>query len=548
MDIEKKRYSMRGKKLVLLLLFIVGIFSMSILFMSAQSTENTVCCERTISGAWCQNTGESQCDSGINDETGQQFRKSATSCESTSFCKQGCCVDSDEGLCMENTPQIVCQESGGVWSDDSQCNIAQCNLGCCVLGDQASFVTLTRCKKLSAQFGLETDFRRDVLNENSCIAIAQSQDKGACVTDEVEGGRSCVFTTRGACNSAVGGEGSFKGFFLNKLCSADELATDCGPTTETTCLEGKEEVYFKDSCGNPANIYDARRIYNLDPSYWQEIVSKESSCGADSDGGNAESRECGNCQYFKGSICGRGDATIGNLACRDLHCYDTENGRDYKNGESWCVYQANVGGGADPVGSRHFRHVCIDGEETIEPCADFRNDYCIEEAISSSAGDFIEAACRPNRYDSCAQQENKEDCENTDKRDCYYMAGAKISGVSASVFFTSITGGVCVPNVPPGLEFWKEGESQSMCNIGTTECVVKYEKRIIGGRKCVENCECLQNSWALTLNNVCSSLSDCGASVNVAGRFSEGGFEWKVNGAKRVVQGLLGQAVAKGGV
>jgi hypothetical protein len=34
------------------------------------------------------------------------------------------------------------------------------------------------------------------------------------------------------------------------------------------CIDGKDEVYFKDSCGNPANIYDAnmdilQTVYNL---------------------------------------------------------------------------------------------------------------------------------------------------------------------------------------------------------------------------------------------------------------------------------------------
>src|SRR3990167_7856396 len=128
-------------------------------FIFAQQSSSNVCCEKTMSGAWCQNTQEGQCD--------PAFRKTPTSCEATSFCKPGCCIDSQEGLCMENTPQKVCESSSGTWVDDEECNVPQCNLGCCILGDQASFVTLTRCKKLSSFYGLTTNFRKDINSEDS---------------------------------------------------------------------------------------------------------------------------------------------------------------------------------------------------------------------------------------------------------------------------------------------------------------------------------------------------------------------------------------------
>ena len=100
-----------------------------------------VCCEKTNSGAWCQNTQQENCD--------VSARITPTSCGATSFCKPGCCFDSEEGLCMENTPQKVCNNINGSWADEAQCNIPQCNLGCCSIVDQASFVTLTRCKRVA---------------------------------------------------------------------------------------------------------------------------------------------------------------------------------------------------------------------------------------------------------------------------------------------------------------------------------------------------------------------------------------------------------------
>jgi len=535
------------------------------------------CCEKTNNGAWCQNTLEENCDTSVNSLTNQPYRKTATSCQSTSFCKQGCCVDSDEGLCMENTPQIVCDESSGTWNSDKECNIPQCNSGCCILGDQASFVTLTRCKKLSGFFGLETNFQLNIKNEATCILTAHLQDKGACVF-ELENQRTCRFTTRKECSNLHGPNvTSGVEFHKDFLCSADELATNCGPTTETMCIEGKDEVYFKDSCGNQANIYDSNKIYSKSASYWQKIIPKEESCKANSNNGNAGSESCGNCNYFKGSICSKGNANYGENICTDLNCYDTKNGNNYNNGESWCVYQANVGLGRDVVGSRHFRHVCINGEEIIEPCADFRTEVCIEEKIETSEGDFKEAACRVNRWRDCIDQDEKEDCLNTDKRDCYWLKGMGISGTlgeaiasssqeatSSQTFSGGSTGGfsggatgrviaqettgvvtegkgICLPEVPPGLKFWEGSNANSICNLGSSTCTVKYEKGAVTGfdDKPIENKECLEPSWTAKMNNVCTSLGDCGAYLNIANEFTYQGAEWKVGGEKRILTGLL---------
>ncbi len=173
----------------ILTLMIGMILLMSIIPIIAQDTDVNVCCEKTKSGAWCQNTVEDNCNSA--------FRKTPTSCSATSFCNPGCCFDSQEGLCMENTPEITCNAAEGTWVNDEECNIPQCELACCVLGTQASFVTLTRCKQLSSFYGLETNFRKDVGDEISCISLASSQDKGACVFDS-EYETTCQFTTRAA--------------------------------------------------------------------------------------------------------------------------------------------------------------------------------------------------------------------------------------------------------------------------------------------------------------------------------------------------------------
>jgi len=377
--------------------------------------------------------------------------------------------------------------------------------------------------------------------------------------------------TREECDKvqSTGTNASKGDFFKDFLCSADELGTNCGPTSDTICANGKDEVYFKDTCGNPANIYDSNKIYSKDPSYWQKIVPKASSCGFGADKGNANSKSCGNCEYFKGSICGKGSANLGNNICKDLNCYNTDNGKNFKNGESWCVDQANVGKGADPVGSRYFRHICINGEETTEACADYRNEYCFQNDIKTDEGTFTEAACRINRWQDCVAQDNKDDCLNTDKRDCYWQDG--VTAVQASAASTTTGGGVgsnsqqtqtnsgasiagfklgggaCLPTVPPGLKFWDNGDASNICSIGNSFCEVTYEKGLLSGKKCTKNCECLNNNWPANINNACNALGDCGAYVNIAGKFTTGGAEWKVNGNKRIIQGILSAIKAKAG-
>ncbi|MDD5192878.1 MAG: hypothetical protein PHH54_02920 [Candidatus Nanoarchaeia archaeon] len=579
---------MENKKFGIIILVLAVLVLSIIPFASAEASPwpaYNVCCEKTKNGAWCQNTLEENCDTSFDVLSNRTLRVTTTSCEATSFCKPGCCYDSQEGLCMENTPQKICNDGNGTWTDNAECNIPQCSLGCCVTGNQASFVTLTRCKMLSGLYGLETDFRKDIADEVTCISVASLGDEGACVY-EVDYRRTCKFTTRSECSKTKSGgnETSQAEFFKDYLCSAEELAANCGPSTKTACIEGKQEVYFIDTCGNPANIYDSSRIN--DKSYWQKKIDKNSSCEYNEQKGNAGSKSCGNCDYFMGSICSKGSASYGDYICKDLNCYDTKNGKDYKNGESWCVYDSAslLGKGKDPVGSRHYRHVCIMGEETIEPCADYRGEQCIQDDIKTDSATFTEAACRANRWVDCMNQKERKNCENIDKRDCYWLEGAQFTGLTAQTTAAATTpafsgggtggfsggtttppltgnaifgsddkketekssgvqlgGGACLPNIPPGLKFWSGGESQGVCSLGNSKCVVTYEKGLIGSEKCIKNCECLEQSYAQMMNRICISIGDCGAYVNIANKFTSGGADWKIKGSKKTItQGILG--------
>ncbi|MFA5019543.1 MAG: hypothetical protein WC533_00410 [Candidatus Pacearchaeota archaeon] len=527
--------------------FKLAVFTLSlylILVLTMQMTsavEVSYCCEKTLSGAYCQNSPLEQCDA--------KFQKTPTSCEATSFCKRGCCYDSDEGVCMENVPREACVSSGGEWDEGADCKATpKCELGCCVLGQQAAYVPLVRCKKLSGYYGLITDFRKNVADELSCIALASSQDVGACVF-ESDYQTTCKFTTRAECNSeSVKGTTNTSSivFHKNYLCTAQELNTICEKTKETVCIEGKDEVYFIDTCGNPANIYDASKINDV--AYWAKVVPKDESCGGGSNSANAESKSCGNCNYLEGSICksaGSRKPTYGSFICSDLNCYDTYNGKDYKNGESWCVYDSGKED-SDAPGSRHFRHICFLSEEIVEPCDDYRKEVCVQDTIGEKE-DFAQAGCVANRWEDCIMQNSSRDCRNTDKRDCKWVP-ILIEKITEEDILAQTIGSInegligsmlkleqnveednrnwrCVPDVAPGISFWDEG-SENQCDLASQSCIVKYEKKLWGkgDGTCVENCECLEPLTAFQVNRLCTNYGDCGSDRNYIGKYVDGGF------------------------
>jgi len=499
----------------IILVLVLGIFLAG---LASAVGEISYCCEKTVGGAWCQNSPEEDCN--------QNFQAVPTSCEATSFCKLGCCYDSQEGTCMENTPQVVCNDAGGVWGEGAECEIAQCELGCCLIGEQAAFVTQTRCKRLSALYSLETNFRNDISNEIECIASATSDAMGACVfTLEYE--KTCKMLSQKECKKLESNSGyEDVEFRQDYLCSAEELGTNCGPSQETTCVEGEDEIYFVDTCGNLANIYDSSKIKNKE--YWTKIYLKSESCNPLLN--NANSASCGNCDYYLGSTCKtyeRGEdknrPNYGDNICRDLSCeYD---GEKYEHGESWCETNTEK---LNTPGSEYYRMICYNGEVTIEPCASFRAEVCIE----SSIGDFSAAACRANRWQDCLSQDEKDDCENEDKRDCEWILSGEVDGDGENFY-------ICSPKYAPGFDFWVgDGEAEEICSLASTQCTAKFEQGIISsiGKdswKCVENCHCCVNgededgnkysgctgqNYEKYKDEFCESLGDCGRKLNYLGK------------------------------
>lgn len=505
---------------------ILTFFSILIFFNLADLSavgEATYCCEKTTYGSYCQNEPVEKCSTEINPLTKERYKSVPTSCEGSGYCMYGTCIDLKEGECLENTAQIVCDKEGGYWDERSLAEIPQCSLGCCVMGDQAAFVTQTRCKQLSSQYGLETNFRKDVSDEVQCIASTTSNVKGACVYEK-DLVKTCRVITQKECKVLEDSEENVE-FHQGYLCSAEELETICGRSEKTTCVDGKDEVYFVDTCGNIANIYDANKVDN--PEYWTKIKGKDESCGYNS--GNAGSSTCGNCDYFYGSLCAPYDRTkdktspkVGENICRDLSC--NYNGVKYDHGETWCSTNSKLN--SDLPGTEYFRMVCYNSEVTVEPCAALRGEICIQ----SETDGFSSAACAINRWQDCIAQTEKIDCENTDKRDCKWIRVGVDSNDDKDPN-DYIMG--CVPLNPPGFDFWNsESEAEEICNVASQDVTIVLKRNTVLGAIGADDWGCAENCWACHPDdwdgcygqnhfsnriNMCSALGDCGKKENYAG-------------------------------
>lgn len=459
------------------------------------------CCIKTKNGAICQDT-----DSAIAKEICNGV-PAPTKCSEVMECKIGCCLDGEQGLCSTKSTKAKCENEKGKWFSDEACLVEECQKGCCVLGKNVEFATEKRCEFLSSANGFQKDFR-DYQTELECLVLKQIQKTGACVIE-----KSCSVKTESECAKVKGK------FYEDKLCSAPSLETKCKKQTSVGCVEGKDEIYWFDSCGNQENIYS----YDREKSWNNgEILGKEKSCGANSS--NIDSKDCGNCNYFLGSKCSEkiGNLKIkdGNFVCKDLNCPATEasGNKERKNGESWCVYDSFIGEGKDTVGSRHWKRMCIDGEIKIEPCADYRGQICVQSEIESNTSNekFTIATCVINRAMECINS-NGKDIKATEKK-CKENSQCQLTEVKVNELFQF---NLCTPKYPGGFDLSEEssrgsGTAKQLCSIASQQCLVMYEKKL-SGWTCILNCECLTKKFAEEMNNLCISVGDCGNYVNFVG-------------------------------
>lgn len=443
-------------------------------------------------------------------------------CDQTGSCVIGTCVDEENGICSAGSPKSFCEDDGGVWYSEKINNVGDCKLGCCTLDNGASKQFLRKIKCIN-----EEGVFNPSVSEAECRIY--TQDMGACVSDE----GNCKFTTEKDCETNLNGD-----FHLGILCSSSGLETNCErPASQgeivTVCHEDK--VYFTDSCGNLANIYDSSRWNN--ENYWN--VVQDPTCT-----GTVGSRNCGNCDISESVCASSSDAginpTYGNNVCKDLKCTD-EKGKIRQNGESWCVYESYVGDGKDVVGSEHRLRWCDKGTIKTNLCENMRGKICAEKVIEGISF----ARCRFNEGWKCYELEpvaydiDEDDYEITNQEEvdayktkCEELSDCRIQSVnlySQAGHATGSGGGpdvfifdVCVPEYPPGLAFWRsEGNAEDVCSVGTLECVTYWRKVLWFDWRCKANCDCLNQKFADQMNDFCTSLGDCGGYTNVEGKYTK---------------------------
>ena len=445
-----------------------------------------------------------------------------TKCRNVADCKPGCCFDSVEGLCTTNSPKQKCESEGGEWDDDINCLISECQKGCCVLGSNVQFVTEQRCAVLSLAQGFEKDFR-DLKTEVECLALSASQFQGACIFHG-----ACGIKTEAECLSNNGH------FYQDYLCSHPDLETECERQSYVSCVEGKDEIYWFDSCGNRENIYSSDKENSWNNG---KILTKEQSCSPNS--ANINSENCGNCNYFLGSRCSEVSSGAkvkhGDFVCKSMKCIDGK-GNVRENGESWCVYDSSIGEvdspfsrgmiASDAVGSRHWKRYCIDGEIKIEPCADYRGAVCAQSVIKEDGKTFSIASCVANEAILCLGYNENQD---TMEKNCNENKHCMIKNINVDTYFKF---DICVPRYPRGFDLRDSSESSDLiCSMANQRCTVIYVKDWKGRWHCKKNCNCETKAFTEQMNDFCVSLGDCGSYVNYIG---EGKDNIKVTGAPMI--------------
>lgn len=622
----------RDVVLGILLISVLLIVFLNSSLVSATSTQ-TVCAIYTKQGTTCQDVLPSD----VNTNPAYPTTSYNTACSSVADCS-GTCVDPTDGLCAASN-KYDCTSSSGNYFSSLPNQVPQCAVGCCLLGDQSSLTTQDNCQNLSSQKGVNLNFDPNVNDQATCSAMAYPEIKGACVY-QTSSTTTCQFTTKKNCDSLTAGT-NIK-FYPDFLCTNQNLGTNCVKTQETTCLDTSDQVFYVDSCGNTANVYDSTKYNTI--NYWNYIAGTNgvANVSGGDNNGNRESPTNGNCNYLNGSTCMEYNAATdtnkpiyGDNICRDLSCktgsfvsvFTTAYGSARTqagipkypvNGESWCgteingriilggtngstlsytlgnyVNNNNAGsivtgvfgsaGGASYLlpstlnldkssalpGTVYTEFICQNGEITTKTY-DARQKVCDQYETTNG---YFSSSIAMNRWQDCYYQNSSKNCLDNSTRDCEWILGYSIEndpstglpyvydsatdqlvprqdtkGALGALQPDSRPGASCVPKYAPGFDISVDGlltssgiitgpSTKPACSLATTICNVTYTRSKAatvvnapwelspdnGNVVCLTQGEDLAQPWTSSISNLCSSLGDCGMSVNYVGTSGSNG-------------------------
>ena len=477
-------------------IYLIVLFSLSLFFVNAEftSAQEVGCCENDGQGSYCLPTTQENCAGGL---------WNPVSCEFTSYCSVGCCIDGLDGSCGDNVPQAACENSQNTaFHDGVSCEtISYCQKGCCELGTSFIFNTEQSCQRLIDEYyptlNIENSWDSGITDEYTCITQSIQDDEGCCVVSDGIF-NSCDWGTRGTCatNGDENNPENSEGFYKDVFCSNTNLeCSSCVAQSYKACDgNSNEDVYWFDSCGNREDLAD-----DCDP-----LGTSGSGTICKEEGGSAscESVDCEDTVDF-----------IDNT-------HDPSMGGHRINGESWCTYDGPSGNFYDRPGSRHYRHICRDGEEVVEECKDFREQICVQGNTEINGDLFSFGSC--SNIDDFPKID-LDKLNETNVNDSFVHPGESDFENEELKLISSTT-------VDKGSKFW-DGENKDECKKGKTSCKVIYQKGWHGGSyKSEVNKECEEEAFIGEAAEYCQMFGDCGADVNVIEEYSGKGLSVKWTG------------------
>ena len=198
-----------------------------------------------------------------------------------------------------------------------------------------------------------------------------------------------------------------------------------------------------------------------------------------------------------------GDATCDGGICKNCDSYNIP------HGGTWCFYDGLVGEGADRVGTRHYQQSCQDGKIYTEECRDYREGLC---TLGSSGN---HALCRTNRWEDCAYQTTKGNCEDTDVRDCYWGDFLNLDhGQGTTYERLKAIKSNCFPQVPPGFRFWDPADQtqiKKVCEMAVE--LTTFRQPVFATIQDIRP----PKSWVNSAAFYCTTMGDCGNKRNILG-------------------------------
>ncbi len=186
----------------------------------------------------------------------------------------------------------------------------------------------------------------------------------------------------------------------------------------------------------------------------------------------------------------------------------------------------------DIPGSEHYRKICFDGEVRTEPCGGGRTGVCAQSP--PNANGYTSASCRANLAMMCLAVNPGENDDPEKLNKCEENPDCFLKHVGINKFAFDM----CVPKYPLGIYGANSNvaSAEAICSFGSQTCTYIEKKKFrswlmpLAGIKwdCIINCGCKTQAFAETMNNLCSSLGDCGGKINLNGEFSDDGYSTKI--------------------